>query len=63
MSIGLYEAGMESNEEVTKTIVQRVCTNNARFSAALIGMVRMNHNLNLLLLLLFMMTVDYQEII
>ena len=36
MSISLYEHGMESSEEVTKSIVQRVCYGNDRLSFRLI---------------------------
>lgn len=39
MNIGLYEAGIEHNEEVTKAIVQRVCFNEEKMSASLITMV------------------------
>jgi len=38
MAIELYEAGMDANEEVTKTIVKRVCYNNEQFSSMLLHM-------------------------
>ena len=40
LNISLYEAGMESAEEVARTIAQRVCLRSTQFSSEIIAQVK-----------------------